>query len=266
QLPGRPARYRASRPEAAIAPPTAVNRRWLEEDHSIAHHLAERLCAARSGQQTLDILEVLVGAEAHAEKLAALVDLAQDEIRTIDRPSMAPLTALVPAATGAGVRVRSIYEHTALDAPGTLTRILDQAAARDRRARLIARAPFQLRVADDRLAMVLLDGDARGPGEVPVIHPSPLLPGVAADFETLWRYAVPLEPDTPVSRRGPDCPTPEEAQLLAVMAAGMTDEAAARHMGLSLRTVQRQVRGLMNRLGAQTRFQAGLQAKNRGWL
>ena len=46
----------------------------------------------------------------------------------------------------------------------------------------------------------------------------------------------------------------------------MTDDAVARHLSVSLRTVQRQTRTMMDRLGAQTRFQAGIQARNRGWL
>ena len=40
----------------------------------------------------------------------------------------------------------------------------------------------------------------------------------------------------------------------------------ARRLGLSRRTVQRQMQQLMRRLGADSRFQAGLQAKARGWL
>ncbi|MGD0557044.1 MAG: hypothetical protein ABSA93_18950 [Streptosporangiaceae bacterium] len=47
---------------------------------------------------------------------------------------------------------------------------------------------------------------------------------------------------------------------------GLTDAAIARHLGAHLRTVQRRVRGLLDRLGAATRFQAGLQAVRRGWL
>ena len=51
-----------------------------------------------------------------------------------------------------------------------------------------------------------------------------------------------------------------------ILAAGTTDEAVARRLGLSRRTVQRQMQQLMRRLGADSRFQAGLQAKARGWL
>ena len=41
---------------------------------------------------------------------------------------------------------------------------------------------------------------------------------------------------------------------------GLTDEAIARQLGLSHRTVQRRVAAFMADLGAHTRFQAGVKA------
>ena len=55
-----------------------------------------------------------------------------------------------------------------------------------------------------------------------------------------------------------------DQQLLALLAAGLTDQAIARKLGVALRTVERRVRRLMDGLGARTRFQAGLQAAARG--
>ena len=57
-----------------------------------------------------------------------------------------------------------------------------------------------------------------------------------------------------------------DATVLRLMAAGVTDAAIARQTGFSQRTVERRVRHVMERLGAQTRFQAGVQAVHRGWL
>ena len=58
----------------------------------------------------------------------------------------------------------------------------------------------------------------------------------------------------------------QRRMLLGLLAAGLTDEAIGRQLGWHPRTVQRHVRRLMTELGAQTRFQAGLQAARRGWL
>lgn len=44
------------------------------------------------------------------------------------------------------------------------------------------------------------------------------------------------------------------------------DEAAARALGVSVRTFRARVAVLMARLGAASRFQAGTRARERGWV
>lgn len=51
-----------------------------------------------------------------------------------------------------------------------------------------------------------------------------------------------------------------------MMAVGLTDQAIAHRLGLGLRTVQKRVHHLLEQLNADTRFQAGVRAKARGWL
>ncbi|MDP9611903.1 MULTISPECIES: LuxR C-terminal-related transcriptional regulator [Streptomyces] len=46
----------------------------------------------------------------------------------------------------------------------------------------------------------------------------------------------------------------------------LTDSAVARQLGMSDRTVRRVVAQLMERLGAQSRFEAGVRAVERGWI
>jgi DNA-binding NarL/FixJ family response regulator len=53
-------------------------------------------------------------------------------------------------------------------------------------------------------------------------------------------------------------------QILRMLGAGLKDEAAARSLGLSLRTYRRRVAELMASLGAESRFQAGLRARELG--
>ena len=45
--------------------------------------------------------------------------------------------------------------------------------------------------------------------------------------------------------------------MLRLLVAGLKDEAIARYLGCSLRTVRRRVAGLMEHYGADTRFQLG---------
>jgi len=50
------------------------------------------------------------------------------------------------------------------------------------------------------------------------------------------------------------------------MAVGMKDEAIARQLGMSPRTLRRRSQELLAELGAGNRFQAGVEAARRGWI
>lgn len=80
-------------------------------------------------------------------------------------------------------------------------------------------------------------------------------------FELMWERATPLP-----EREGPVAPADQRRFLLEQLAAGEHDEQIARRLGLSLRTVRRRVADLMTELGADSRFQAGVEAARRGWL
>ena len=54
------------------------------------------------------------------------------------------------------------------------------------------------------------------------------------------------------------------AGQLTLLAAGASDANVARQLGVSVRTVERRVRLVMERLGAQSRLQAGVEAVRRG--
>jgi DNA-binding NarL/FixJ family response regulator len=54
--------------------------------------------------------------------------------------------------------------------------------------------------------------------------------------------------------------------VLMLMSSGVKDEAAARQLNVSDRTYRRHVADILTRLGASSRFQAGVEAVRRGWL
>jgi DNA-binding NarL/FixJ family response regulator len=87
---------------------------------------------------------------------------------------------------------------------------------------------------------------------------------LASLFEQTWETAVPL--GAARERTPEEGITPGEQELLKLLASGLTDEAAGKRLGVSLRTVRRQMAGLMERLNATSRFEAGLKAAQRGWL
>jgi DNA-binding NarL/FixJ family response regulator len=60
-------------------------------------------------------------------------------------------------------------------------------------------------------------------------------------------------------------PTEEERAVASLLVTGMTDEMAARRLGLSRRTFRRRLKALMDKLGARSRFQAGFMLAETGW-
>jgi DNA-binding NarL/FixJ family response regulator len=92
-----------------------------------------------------------------------------------------------------------------------------------------------------------------------LIHPCSLLDTPTLLFEGLWNRAVPL------SRSGAAEPPQMEQDLLRLLAAGYKDEAIARQLGVSSRTVARKLVDIMREHGASTRFQLGLLLARQGW-
>ncbi|MCZ7458822.1 helix-turn-helix domain-containing protein [Streptomyces sp. WMMC940] len=60
--------------------------------------------------------------------------------------------------------------------------------------------------------------------------------------------------------------TAPERTVLDVLTAGLTDEAIARRLVVSVRTTRCVTADLMQRLGARSRFEAGVLATGEGWV
>jgi DNA-binding NarL/FixJ family response regulator len=131
-------------------------------------------------------------------------------------------------------------------------------------ARLTENVPVKMFIADNRLGLIPLEVAGSADASL-LVHESSMLDTLIALFDLVWERAIPIHADgeLPEPAQGPGA---DESALLGLLAAGLTDSAIARHLGTHPRTVQRRVRELLDRLGAGTRFQAGLQAVRRGWL
>ncbi|MFE9042237.1 LuxR C-terminal-related transcriptional regulator [Streptomyces sp. NPDC007818] len=93
-------------------------------------------------------------------------------------------------------------------------------------------------------------------------------------FEHCWVHGAVVpprgEPVNRASREGAEEAGPElderERALVRMLAEGHKDEAIARCLGVSSRTLRRLMTDVMERLEAESRFQAGARAMARGWL
>lgn len=156
-----------------------------------------------------------------------------------------------------GRRSRAIYPVRVLqDAPDV---VRDRAAAGEQ-IRVLPELPTRMFVIGTSHAVL---PEPLGYVDEPrsLIRQQGLVEALLLLFECLWERATPL-PSPDRAGRTPDL----RRFLLQQLAAGEHDEQIARRLGLSLRTVRRRVADLMSELGADTRFQAGVEAARRGWI
>jgi DNA-binding CsgD family transcriptional regulator/sugar-specific transcriptional regulator TrmB len=160
-----------------------------------------------------------------------------------------------------GVAIRSVYHDRDRHDPDTVAyvhRLLDA----NGEARTAMSLPMPMLIVDRRAAVFPLDPTDIGKGGIEVGHAG-VLAAVQALFERVWSDSVPFG-------EAPTADTlsvsPVERALLRILATGQTDEAAARQLALSVRTVRRLMADVQRRLGARSRFQAGLRVAAAGWL
>jgi DNA-binding CsgD family transcriptional regulator len=161
-----------------------------------------------------------------------------------------------------GVRYRVLFPDRARTIPALAMRLGSFALA-GAEVRTLTDVPMDATVVDESLAMLPSEGRDGRPAGVAMFRFPSVVSTTIELFERVWPSAVSLT--------GSDVPegaglTERERELLALLSAGCTDESAAARLGISVRTVRRLMSGIMNRLGARSRFQAGLMTADRGWL
>ncbi|MFD5319116.1 helix-turn-helix transcriptional regulator [Streptomyces sp. NPDC127098] len=155
-----------------------------------------------------------------------------------------------------GVRFRSIMVADSLGHPPTAAYI-DELARNGARVRLVPTATERLLMSDRRVALLPARGDVLDHGALIVTEPG-IVASVASLFERAWAQAEPHP-------RPAGLPETER-RVLAAMCSGSLDETGARAVGVSVRTYRRRVAELMRQLGAGSRAQAALLARERGWI
>jgi sugar-specific transcriptional regulator TrmB len=265
----RPGRWVAAPPAVALSALLTSRRHELEQAELAAAVLAAEFRAEAGEPAVHDLVEVVTGAGAVAQRFLQLQFSAQSEVCALvtDRP--VAITGMENAAeedaARRGVAYRVVLEREVLGGRygmAELTAALD----RDEQVRVVDRVPTKLVVADRSLAMVPL-GHRAEPAAL-VVHASGLLEALMGLFEGVWRQGVPLRLDGAgtLAEESPHEPDGTDVRILSLLLAGLTDTAAAKQLDLGLRTVQRRVKRLMGIAGVTTRLQLGWQAYERGWV
>ena len=230
--------------------------------------LADAFRNRRTEHATGDLVEVITDIEAVRHRFAQIQDAARHEMRTMVVPNLRVVPGEQNEAGNAGVRrgvrYRAIVDRAVLAAPGGAAAI-GRAMALGEEIRVVDRVPVKLVIADSSVAMVpLLSGHNTDPESV-LIRASGLVDALVAYFDDTWARAYPVvvhRDSVVVLGDGID---EVDSQLLTLLLAGLTDQAAATQLGTSLRSVQRRIAALMAKAGAATRIQLGWHAARHGW-
>lgn len=204
--------------------------------------------------------EELFARTAHLFAAATEVSCAAYDLNTwaASRREPSPVVTGIAEHRTAGVRIRKIYRPSVL---------LDPVSARHLAE--VSAAGAEIRVSQDEInetiildrRIVILAGDSSaGVRSYSVIPLPEVVQGVLSLFEAAWRGATDLAVY--------DAQTAElrllAPRVLEFLASGCKDETAARALGLGVRTYRRRVAELMAALGADSRFQAGVRARELG--
>lgn len=267
-LPGSPPSYVAADPAVALDVLLLVQEQEVKEARIRAQELAERYRLAAGKRDPAELVEIVSGSQASLERVQQVERATRHELRGFDKAPYAESPLVFNEIEGDLLRrggvARNIYERGSVEIPGRLAE-LEVEVSLGEQARVLPYLPTKLVIVDDALAIMPLQAAPEEIESIVVVHQSALLEAIIALFETLWEVAIPLQFPGPggVPR---DQPSPEERHILSLLTEGIPDDVIARELGLSERTYQRRVRGMMERLRAQTRFQLARQAYRRGWL
>ncbi|GAA3076525.1 helix-turn-helix transcriptional regulator [Streptosporangium carneum] len=185
---------------------------------------------------------------------------AAGDLRTWAMPGMRARIVEARRRTATPLTVRKLFNPQVLG-DERAERHLFEVADRGAHVRICTTGlPYETIVIDDRVA-ILAGPPVRGERAYTVVRSPDVVRSVSSLFRATWDAATEL---AEFRRVRPPVLGQESLRILAMLGAGHKDEAAARELGLSLRTYRRRVAELMRLLDARSRFEAGLRARELG--
>lgn len=266
-----PGHFVASPPALAIGSLIVQRQEEIRRAQLELGRLAEQYRGVMADRSDTDVIEVVRGAQAVAQRFGQLQRGASSEVLALVKASVAVVSADEnvdeDAALARGVTYRVVIERSAFAKPGYVDLVAESLEAGEL-IRVTGDLPLRLVVADRSLALLpLAPTMAESAGGALLVHPSGLLDALLHLFDLIWANANEVLPtDAGITELAADRLDDVDARILTLLLAGLTDHAIGGQLGMSLRTVQRRVSQLMDRAQVVTRFQLGHEASRRGWL
>jgi sugar-specific transcriptional regulator TrmB/DNA-binding CsgD family transcriptional regulator len=265
---GKPRRLLAAPPSAAVDVLALQIERQLQQARVEAARLSVQWSEASHDRKADELVEIISGTDAMVRRFESLIASATTEIVGFaSAPILAPdeINAGINIdALERGVRLRTIYDRMVLDTPG-FADVIARCEAAGEQVRIIDAVPSKMVLVDGVTALlpVHLELPHTEPSAA-LIH-APLTSTLVALFDEMWTRATPA-----TLRSGtaddPRVPSPDDMRLLSLMIGGLADDAVARQLGLSRRTVHRRISRLCREAGVSSRLQLAWRAGERGWL
>ncbi|MFF3012787.1 LuxR C-terminal-related transcriptional regulator [Streptomyces sp. NPDC057939] len=244
----------------------------LKEQHELQRARTSMMSLIREHEATLGTreggrIEYLRSLDSTRNRIAELSKDVQTEILALipkaglSPESMEASQKLDGEVLARGVSLRTMYLDSVRNHPSTqqyavwLTDLGGE-------IRTVPTLPMRIIVIDRRTAILPIDPKDSRAGAL-LVREASVIDALVTLFERLWESGLPL--GTSGQRDGQGL-TAQERELLRILASGLTDEAAGKRLGLSLRSVRRIMADLMTRLEARSRFEAGVRAVEYGWL
>ena len=242
----------------------------LRQARAAMSGLSERYRAVPRHSATDELAEIVTGKRRTWQRWFSSMASASSQVRVLNRPpfeteSPDPNPAELEALHR-GIVARAVYDDSGVRSPAVIARRRAEIAAGEQ-ARMAGEVPVHLLLIDDNLALMPLGRDRLRTDGLLIVHPCALLDALSALFELVWNSALPLALDAAPGGNGQPLVlrNPTTRTILGLLAAGLTDQAIARRLDCSERTIQRHILKLTEAVGAKTRFQAALHIGRHHW-
>ncbi|WP_406395228.1 LuxR C-terminal-related transcriptional regulator [Streptomyces sp. NBC_00882] len=273
RLEGRVSRFVAVNPEMAAETVLAPLEQTIREQYALVERTRERLArfaplyeaenSRSEGLAPVELIEDLVNVRA---AIARFADDCDEEVLT-SQPGGGRKAEVLAEAVGRdermlkrGVRMRTLYQHTARFSPGTrayVERVMKLGAE----VRTLDDQVMRLLIFDRKIAVIGVRDNVNAAVVLRDVH---LVQFAAAVFELVWGRADPFLlrwDNQELAEIGEELKT----TIFRLLSEGLTDQVIAKRVGLSVRTCRRHIAEVIQRLGAESRFQAGYMLGSGGW-